>query len=72
MPHNYKTARKTLVFDFISKQTGTTNVEIAEAIGLSYRTVRQITQELEAESRVVGRWNHFGGRFSNVSWWAAR
>jgi len=72
MPRNYQGARKTLILDLITRQCGITNVEIAHALGLSYRAVQKLVHELEAESRIVGRWNHFGRCFSNVSWWAVR
>jgi hypothetical protein len=44
-------------------------MEIANARVLSYRAVQTAKRELEGDGRIVGRWNYFGGCFSNVSGW---
>ena len=72
MPRSCKAEREAFILDLITRQDGLTNVEIASATGLTYRAVQSATRELEGDGRIVGRWNHFGRQFSNVSWWAVR
>lgn len=71
MCKNCKAERQILILGLITREGGITNAELASATGLTYRTVQSTTREPEAHGRIVGRWNHFGGCFSNVSWWAA-
>lgn len=72
MARKHKAVRKILILDLITRRGGISNAEIASATGLTYRAVQSATRELEGDGRIVGRWNHFGGRFSNVSWWVSR
>lgn len=68
MQNHYTIARKAHILELLTRQRGKSNVEIAEAMRLKYRAVQRLTQQLEAEGRITGRFNSFGGHFSNVSW----
>ncbi|HUA14795.1 MAG TPA: winged helix-turn-helix domain-containing protein [Verrucomicrobiae bacterium] len=68
MQHSYTIARNAHILDLLTREGGMSNVEIAETMGLKYHVVKRLTQQLEAEGRITGRFNSFGGHFSNVSW----
>lgn len=68
MQHSYTIARKAHILDLLTRKGAMSNVEIGEIMGLKYRVVQRLTQQLEAEGRITGRFNSFGGHYSNVAW----
>ena len=64
----YTIARKKLILDLLAQKGTMTNKEIAAAMGLSYRCIQPITQELESAGLITGHLNWFGRVFRNVSW----
>ena len=71
MQHHYTIARKANILELLTRQGGMSNAEIAEAMGLKYRAIQRLTQELESEGRITGRFNTFGAHYSNVTWFVA-
>jgi predicted ArsR family transcriptional regulator len=57
--NRYAPPRKKLILDVLAQRGSMTNKEIGEAMGLSYRCIQPLTQDLEFEGHITGYVNCF-------------